>query len=312
GYHGFYKKKSGDQIDGCAILYKKWKFTQVKVVPVQFCQGEILDRDNVGLILLLRPSPRACRGRAKTICVATTHLLFNPKRGDVKLAQLMMFLAEIDKDNSRPQRYCPIILCGDFNSEPFCDLYQLIVTGQLKYEGLVSRLICGQSEGRERGADVYLGQHLLPTHLGVTESCQYVHTLTERHMDREQQNCGTPESQTKQEDVPFSPPQTNSGRAYHSVNFKSVYPHVTEARGRGRGRVMEISSQHDRCSCTVDYIFYTPCSGNSGKGEQGEIQLELLSRYSLLTSEEIACTGPLPNATLPSDHLCLIAQFLLH
>ena len=479
GYYGLYKKRDGDKPDGCAILYKKSKFTHVKFVPVQFLQGGILDRDNVGIILLLRPSSSIYSGTTRAICVATTHLLFNPRRGDVKLAQLMMFLAEIDKvaaqgdqeehvalkkelsdislddgkrrpshrgnpknfaqkktqlssiqseeakplhagfrsapgassstesytcegpavkDTSLHQRYCPIILCGDFNTEPFCDLYRFIVSGQLKYEGLVSRFICGQSEGRGRGSDIYLGQHLLPSHLGVTESCQYMSTLTDRHiatqrskskpsrwdqpskldgdhqemkmkrkeiqknevqqdnpncpqqagctksrkqpekksfsgqkLHHEQAQCGAtreidcsdreklrdgkhqnpaPKAEIKQEFL-FNPPKINSGRAYHSMNFKSVYSHVSEASGRGR-RVPEISSQHARCSCTVDYIFYTPCPAYSVKGVQEEIQLELLARYSLLTSEEIAHTGHLPNATLPSDHLCLIAKFFLH
>ncbi|GFR99541.1 protein angel homolog 2 [Elysia marginata] len=248
GYFGFHKKRDGDKPDGCAILYKKSKFTHVKFVPVQFLQGGVLDRDNVGIILLLKPRSRLYKGKAKTICVATSHLLFNPRRGDVKLAQLMMFLAEIDKvaalegqeqhkaatkqpQDGRPgnqkrkypqhkgfpqnashvkshsspddmektlelaipaqgnpalentcfrQRYCPIILCGDFNTEPFCDMYRFITSGQIKYEGLVSRLICGQREGKEGGADIYLGSSLLPTHLGVTESCQYVSVLQRR------------------------------------------------------------------------------------------------------------------------------------
>jgi mRNA deadenylase 3'-5' endonuclease subunit Ccr4 len=31
------------------------------------------------------------------IVVANTHLLFNPRRGDIKLAQFMVLMAEIDK-----------------------------------------------------------------------------------------------------------------------------------------------------------------------------------------------------------------------
>ena len=31
------------------------------------------------------------------LCVATTHMLFNPKRGDIKLAQLAVLLAELDR-----------------------------------------------------------------------------------------------------------------------------------------------------------------------------------------------------------------------
>ena len=36
-------------------------------------------------------------GQDMRLCVATTHLLFNPKRGDIKLAQLAVLLAELDR-----------------------------------------------------------------------------------------------------------------------------------------------------------------------------------------------------------------------
>ena len=430
-------KRRGDKPDGCAILYKKSKFTHIKFVPVQFFQGGILDRDNIGIILLLKPISDIYKGTAKTICVATTHLLFNPRRGDIKLAQLMMFLAEIDKiaalskhevhgatrknpadcrldhrgrnsphlDDTRkedlssfdtpeePQpsmaelkitsgastkkssqpvtRYCPIILCGDFNSEPFCDLYRFVTSGHLKYEGLVSRFISGQSEGRERGHDVYVGSDLLPINLGITESCQYMNVLSDRlgckqepkskysrwdeqrgggeHQPQNKFSCvdnGISDrneevgfelqarckekseindsqifadtnqnlfSRTKKKDGEISHlPKMNSGQAYHSMNFKSVYPHVIKAPYRKRKDMWEVSSQHDMCSCTVDYIFYSSCPANSQRGAQKEEeQLELLARYSLLTTEEVARTGNLPNATLPSDHLCLVAKFFL-
>nr|CAG5883203.1 unnamed protein product [Menidia menidia] len=84
--------------------------------PVEFFRGgdALLDRDNVGLILLLQPTgdppgdppgdPSSC------VCVANTHLLYNPHRGDVKLAQLAILLAEIGRvsrlpdGSSRPRR----------------------------------------------------------------------------------------------------------------------------------------------------------------------------------------------------------------
>lgn len=71
------------------------------------------------------------------LCVANTHVLYNPRRGDVKLAQVAILLAEVDKvarlaDGS----YCPIILCGDLNSVPDSPLYNFIRNGQLQYQGM--------------------------------------------------------------------------------------------------------------------------------------------------------------------------------
>lgn len=45
----------------------------------------LLDRDNVAIVVMLQP-----RGLSSShqLCVANTHLLWNPRRGDIKLAQL--------------------------------------------------------------------------------------------------------------------------------------------------------------------------------------------------------------------------------
>jgi protein angel len=62
---------------------------------VEFYQPElpILNRDNIGVMVKLVPRAQA----GAPIVVATTHLLYNPKRTDVRLAQIQVFLAEIDR-----------------------------------------------------------------------------------------------------------------------------------------------------------------------------------------------------------------------
>ena len=70
-----------------------------------------LDRDNVGLILKLRAKLPSAHGPSRTaphdtrtsskysIVVANTHLLYNPNRQDVKLAQSALLLAGMsDRD----------------------------------------------------------------------------------------------------------------------------------------------------------------------------------------------------------------------
>lgn len=55
----------------------------------------VLDRDNVGLILKLRPKTEATskiRDGETCLVVANTHLLYNPKRHDIKLAQAALLL----------------------------------------------------------------------------------------------------------------------------------------------------------------------------------------------------------------------------
>lgn len=100
---------------------------------------ELLNRDNVGLVLLLQPLVPEGLGQVSVapLCVANTHVLYNPRRGDVKLAQMAILLAEVDKvarlsDGS----HCPIILCGDLNSVPDSPLYNFIRDGELQYNGM--------------------------------------------------------------------------------------------------------------------------------------------------------------------------------
>nr|XP_014352064.1 PREDICTED: protein angel homolog 2 [Latimeria chalumnae] len=132
--------RTGRKPDGCAICFKLSKFSLVLAKPVEFFRYNIrlLDRDNIALVVLLQPTdPR----RASThICVANTHLLYNPRRGDIKLTQLALLLAEVDNvAHQKDGTYCPIILCGDFNSTPVSPLYSFIKEGNLE-KWVTSRL----------------------------------------------------------------------------------------------------------------------------------------------------------------------------
>lgn len=108
--------RTGKKPDGCAICFKHSKFSLLSVNPVEFFRPNVplLDRDNVGLVLLLQPkSPSAA---SPAICVANTHLLYNPRRGDIKLTQLAMLLAEISSvAHQKDGSFCPIDVCGHFN-----------------------------------------------------------------------------------------------------------------------------------------------------------------------------------------------------
>ncbi|XP_063393957.1 protein angel homolog 2 isoform X3 [Cydia fagiglandana] len=103
GYSGIFKRKTGHRHDGCAIYFKHSLFEMQDTVSVEFYQPElpILNRDNIGMMVKL--VPRHCPDTP--IVVVTTHLLYNPKRTDVRLAQMQVLLAEIDRfayfDNGR-------------------------------------------------------------------------------------------------------------------------------------------------------------------------------------------------------------------
>ncbi|NP_001090474.1 angel homolog 2 L homeolog [Xenopus laevis] len=136
GYHCEYKTRTGNKPDGCAICFKSNKFSLVSATPVEYYRPNmaLLNRDNIGLVLLLQPKFQRA---APVICVANTHLLYNPKRGDIKLTQLAMLLAEIARVAfTKDTGFCPIVLCGDLNSVPGSPLHSFIREGKLNYKGL--------------------------------------------------------------------------------------------------------------------------------------------------------------------------------
>lgn len=141
GFACFYKRRTGTKTDGCAVCYKHSRFQLISLSPIEYFRPglDILNRDNVGLVLLLQPLlPEGLDLKAVSpLCVANTHVLFNPRRGDIKLAQMALLLAEIDKIAKTTEgSYYPVILCGDLNSVPDSPLYKFIRNGELSYHGM--------------------------------------------------------------------------------------------------------------------------------------------------------------------------------
>ncbi|CAF0979126.1 unnamed protein product [Didymodactylos carnosus] len=178
GYESLFIKRSGEKTDGCALFYKTHRLLLVdyKSVPFHHPNIELLDRDNVGLIALFKPK-MAHASSDDLLCVACTHLLFSPKRGDIKLAQLQYFLAEIDrlsvKDNNIDDEssYYPIILCGDFNSQPYSPLYQFLVDGYIKYDRYRRIEISGQTSSNNYS--LYLPSKELIPSCYVQSDCRF-------------------------------------------------------------------------------------------------------------------------------------------
>ncbi|XP_076464289.1 protein angel homolog 2-like isoform X2 [Babylonia areolata] len=411
GYTGCYQKRTGDKSDGCATMWKKDKFHVLRWTPVIYCRGGLLDRDNIALVVELQPL-RCAQGAKETkhnpedkVLIANTHLLFNPRRGDIKLAQLMILLAEIDKhaylgpslerqppssttptwDNMGAERYCPVIMAGDFNMEPHSDLYKFLITSALKYEGLITKEMSGQQESW-RGGSNFLQRHFLSPMYGVTDLCQYHSVAVERlrqsyqsynnaslsqstdtamgqsykgqndkqaavgqGLQRENKNSAekdceksprsdccaegtvtdsdtvsvenchcdhadrTEKRHSRKKDLPPLMPNS-SGCLSHRLNLFSAYRHKVQRLGD----VNEVTTHHSRAECTVDYIFYSvDYKDVCVKEEEVEVRvveeghLKLLGRYGLMSGEELDALGGIPNALVPSDHLCLITKFLL-
>lgn len=179
GYSCHYKRRTGRKTDGCCTCFKAERFALLAESHVEFFRPaiDVLNRDNVGLVLLLQPRPaEGVQDATSTpLCVVNTHLLYNPRRGDIKLAQLALLLAEVEKLSRHPDgSRCPIILCGDLNATPDSPLYQLLYNGVLNYSGLPAWKVSGQERYCTIPIQRLLCSPLWPDFLGISASCQYI------------------------------------------------------------------------------------------------------------------------------------------
>nr|XP_019966407.1 PREDICTED: protein angel homolog 2 isoform X1 [Paralichthys olivaceus] len=309
GYQCEYKKRTGSKPDGCAVIFKSSRLSLVSSHPVEFFRPSdaLLDRDNVGLVVLLRPNNVVCKSDPSGfICVANTHLLYNPRRGDIKLAQLAILLAEISRLSRLPDGSTnPVLLCGDFNSTPWSPLYSFLTTGGLDYRGLQIGMVSGQE-------NIPRGQRLLTSpiwshSLGINLKCQYENKLSaESCSDRTSPSAveGAISNLTVEDLVNKTAASAfNRAKIEHSLNLKSSYQHRLMHDGRP-----EITTCHSRTAITVDYILFTPefSASPSCPGVRG---LELLGRLSLVGQSELEEVNCLPNPRHSSDHLPLLARF---
>ncbi|KFM67877.1 Protein angel-like protein, partial [Stegodyphus mimosarum] len=178
GFESLFKRRTGSKSDGCAILWRRSKFNLLRHRDVEFRAKEckFLDRDNIGLIAVLKPIHPASKKKVQ-LHIATTHLLFNPRRGDIKLCQLRLFLAELEKMALRQvteqgRLYHPVILCGDFNFEPRSPLYQFVENGCLNLTDMKSGDMSGQAEGKNKGQ--FVRSESLSLHeLGISETGRF-------------------------------------------------------------------------------------------------------------------------------------------
>lgn len=282
GYSKIFKKKTGHRQDGCAIYFKKALFELRGSVSVEFNQPElpILNRDNIGLMVKL--APRALPG--SPLVVATTHLLYNPKRTDVRLAQMQVFLAEIDRfayyDNGRDSGHLPIILTGDLNSTPDSAVIKLLDRGHVS------------ASAYRDGSDW--------RRIGVTDNCQHLSVMLNRQQGRDT-DCAKIKIQNSENDTAGTPAcgqgatlvdqfsgMFNSSDIRHSLKLGSVYESCCGA------------TTFQDYWVTVDYIYFSCRS-----------PLRLVERLRLPTEAECEVLGRLPNHVYGSDHLALAAAFEL-
>lgn len=328
GYVGIFKQRTGSKPDGCATFFRENRFICCQSLAIEYrIPGHaLMNRDNIGLIVALDPKERGQQSNKPTIFIANTHLLFNKKRGDLKLLQLAKLLADIEdmakvvrhlpEKATTDDMYNPVIICGDFNSTPTSPLYEFITKGKLKYEGLCPVHISGQmSPLRRVQSDTCLQRRLIPEEMNLSNLCQKRltnHTQVEHcasmpGFDDDNIDCFVVAETIEGRTVIMEEP----GVLKHLIRLQSAYKH------RLSNGKPEVSSSQG----TVDYILYSQGMQRSIAEQmcsEGDIfmkvprkQLYLTGILSLLSSDDLDAMNGIPNPVLSSDHLPLLASFRL-
>lgn len=120
---GEFLPRTGKQ-DGLAVFFKADRLRLAERRDVLFRLTDdpdaVMNKDNVCLVCVLEDTLTQ-----RKVALATTHLLYNPRRGEKKLGQLCMLMAELHR-TVQAHDLCPLVLCGDFNLLPRSPLYSFI------------------------------------------------------------------------------------------------------------------------------------------------------------------------------------------
>lgn len=250
----------------------------------------MLDRCNVAIVA------KFASKRLKNIqfVVATTHLLYNPRRDDIRTAQLQVLLAELDRMSAHTETHepLPIILTGDFNCLPFSPPFRLIHEGHINASNL-------------------------PIKLGIMDDCQHINVAVHKnrqntslfHSSKVEADCDTENSDESEEQAKCTMKYVqecgmpyNTGSLWHYLN---LMPTLMSS---------DMASTHQGKWIMVDFIFYTKYLRRT----LGPLvipptfsSLQLLANYDLPTKENCHTIGLIPNDIFGSDHYAMASEFVL-
>lgn len=98
-------------------------------------------RENVALVVSLQHMQHPQQPR---LVLSNTHVLFNPKRGEVKLGQARVLTGSVERLLRGAGDPAAPVLCGDYNMLPGSALYRFWAHGSVDCTAVDRRDVAGQ------------------------------------------------------------------------------------------------------------------------------------------------------------------------
>eukprot|EP00985_Skeletonema_marinoi_P011781 scaffold5591_cov148-Skeletonema_marinoi.AAC.10 len=235
------------------------------------------------------PSEQSCSSKPDSIVVANTHLFYHPMAGHIRLLQAFAICHKLDQiRRTDPESPAPLLICGDFNSDPLSGAIRLITNRSvLPQENDCWKHLniytweCGDSD--------YMMDHGFIGNYDPddTLSCCIEEDFVDAHCDE----ASIMESMSSDDSIDdISPP---------AVVLPSCFPTLVS----GCLNLPSFTNYATDFVETLDYVFASEPSVQEPYGFRPKGEAPMPSE------EEVKQYVAMPNKAMPSDHVALVCDF---
>jgi len=300
--------------DSCAIFYRREVFVEEIREEVRFSDWNL--GDNVACVSVLRH-----RERAKSrLVVANAHLIFNPKRGDLKVGQcrqLLEIVGRVKGELIASGLEVHSVLAGDWNFNPESPLYEFLFAGTIDLSLVNRRELSGALVDGDGSDDEACDTDALTMTAAGSELVSEAETVAVNAM-RRGWNAESLALALGDKAIPF-PSRTgveievtkHTSRECDVAQIQEMMRltpggltvchafdgELLSAYRTVEGREPEFTTCHAKFVGTNDYIWYTP----------GIEPIRVLRCPSL---EEVLQHRRLPSVRHASDHISMVVDFI--
>ena len=288
--------------EGCGIFYNINKFELIESFELEYkCKDSfIVNKENVAIFILLKNKIEYKNVKNNDLLlIVCSHLLFNDKRGDIKLGQIYELQKSISAIKIKYKQFnIRIIFCCDLNSTEISNIYEYLTNNFLNCEFVDIRILSGQKyskfKSNEFNYEYYMNNKKINLTLDYSnfENNQNwfneiinVYPIIKQNEDKLNKN-------TKIELIKNEYYDESENLILKNENVLiSCYKEII-------GNEPEITFYTDGYRGTVDYIFH---SINNLKAKQ----ILKIPSISDLENKEI---NLIPNENNPSDHFPIVSD----